>query len=39
MNSCPLSLVAEDIVVGSAVRAAARMSIISPDCCAASRNG
>jgi hypothetical protein len=31
----PLSLVAAENVFGNAVRAAVRMSIISPDCCAA----
>ena len=39
MNSLPLSLVAVAKVFGSAVRAAARMSIISLDCCAAFRKG
>jgi len=34
-----LSVVAAAKVFGKAVRAALRISIISPDCCAASRNG
>ena len=37
MKSCPLSLVALLSVFGSAVRAALKMFVISPDCWAAFR--